>query len=201
MSGGLRDRYDGISRSSIIIPFVVELTYGVYNRFFIPSRYNDIGRDWYNNNDIGDIWVMPTAKQSWLKRFPTYYAATEENKRQFSKRIKQLTIMLKDESFLEYLSNAEYKDYILEFLFGSGLFDDYIMVSEYDVPYIQDNDFGLISYMKTMVGAFQSEHYMLESNMRKQSKIYIEFYIQHLERRRNYDIAQMKELLPNELPF
>jgi|TARA_R110000782_G_scaffold86955_1_gene168399 hypothetical protein len=144
---------------------------------------------------------MPTAKQSWLKRFPTYYAATEENKRQFSKRIKQLTIMLKDESFLEYLSNAEYKDYILEFLFGSGLFDDYIMVSEYDVPYIQDNDFGLISYMKTMVGAFQSEHYMLESNMRKQSKIYIEFYIQHLERRRNYDIAQMKELLPNELPF
>ena len=144
---------------------------------------------------------MPTAKQSWLKRFPTYYAATEENKRQFSKRIKQLTIMLKDESFLEYLSNAEYKDYILEFLFGSGLFDDYIMVSEYDVPYIQDNDFGLISYMKTMVGAFQSEHYMLESNMRKQSKIYIEFYIRHLERRRNYDIAQMKELLPNELPF
>ena len=144
---------------------------------------------------------MPTAKDSWLKRFPTYYAATEENKRQFSKRIKQLTIMLKDESFLEYLSNAEYKDYILEFLFGSGLFDDYIMVSEYDVPYIQDNDFGLISYMKTMVGAFQSEHYMLESNMRKQSKIYIEFYIQHLERRRNYDIAQMKELLPNELPF
>ena len=115
--------------------------------------------------------------------------------------------MLEDESFLEYLSderaklNPESKDDILEFLLNSGLFDDYIMVNEYDSPYIQDNDFGLISYMKTMVGAFQSEHYMLESNMRKQSKIYIEFYIQHLERRRNYDIAQMKELLPNELPF
>ena len=144
---------------------------------------------------------MPTAKDSWLKRFNTYYAATEQNKKLFSKRIKQLMVMLEDESFLEYLSNPENKDDILEFLLSSHLFDDYIMVSEYDVPYIQDNDFGLISYMKTMVGAFQSEHYMLESNMRKQSKIYIEFYIQHLERRRNYDIAQMKELLPNELPF
>ena len=144
---------------------------------------------------------MPTAKQSWLNRFNTYYAATEQNKKLFSKRIKQLMVMLEDESFLEYLSNPENKDDILEFLLSSHLFDDYIMVSEYDVPYIQDNDFGLISYMKTMVGAFQSEHYMLESNMRKQSKIYIEFYIQHLERRRNYDIAQMKELLPNELPF
>ena len=144
---------------------------------------------------------MPTAKDSWLKRFNTYYAATEQNTKIFSKRIKQLMVMLEDESFLEYLSNPENKDDILEFLLSSHLFDDYIMVSEYDVPYIQDNDFGLISYMKTMVGAFQSEHYMLESNMRKQSKIYIEFYIQHLERRRNYDIAQMKELLPNELPF
>ena len=144
---------------------------------------------------------MPTAKDSWLKRFNTYYAATEQNKKLFSKRIKQLMVMLEDESFLEYLSNPENKDDILEFLLSSHLFDDYIMVSEYDVPYIQDNDFGLISYMKTMVGAFQSEHYMLGSIMRKQSKIYIELYITHLERRRNYDIAQMKELLPNELPF
>jgi len=146
---------------------------------------------------------MPTAKDSWLNRFATYYAATEENKRQFSKRIKQLMVMLEDESFLEYLSNPENKDDILEFLLSSHLFDDYIMVSEYDVPYIQDNDFGLISYMKTMVGAFQSEHYMLESNMRAQSKVYVKLYIQHIERRRNYDIENLKDAFKTgeSLPF
>jgi hypothetical protein len=152
---------------------------------------------------------MPTAKDSWLKRFPTYYAATEQNKKLFSKRIKQLMIMLEDESFLEYLSderaklNPESKDDILEFLLNSGLFDDYIMVNEYDSPYIQDNDFGLISYMKTMVGAFQSEHYMLESNMRAQSKVYVKLYIQHIERRRNYDIENLKDAFKTgqSLPF
>ena len=146
---------------------------------------------------------MPTAKDSWLKRFNTYYAATEQNTKIFSKRIKQLMVMLEDESFLEYLSNPENKDDILEFLLSSHLFDDYIMVSEYDVPYIQDNDFGLISYMKTMVGAFQSEHYMLGSIMRKQSKIYIELYITHLERRRNYDIENLKDAFKTgqSLPF
>jgi len=146
---------------------------------------------------------MPTAKDSWLKRFNTYYAATEQNKKLFSKRIKQLMVMLEDESFLEYLSNPENKDDILEFLLSSHLFDDYIMVSEYDVPYIQDNDFGLISYMKTMVGAFQSEHYMLESNMRAQSKVYVKLYIQHIERRRNYDIENLKDAFKTgqSLPF
>ena len=146
---------------------------------------------------------MPTAKDSWLKRFNTYYAATEQNTKIFSKRIKQLMVMLEDESFLEYLSNPENKDDILEFLLSSHLFDDYIMVSEYDVPYIQDNDFGLISYMKTMVGAFQSEHYMLESNMRAQSKVYIKLYIEHLERRRNYDIENLKDAFKTgqSLPF
>jgi hypothetical protein len=77
------------------------------------------------------------------------------------------------------------------------------MVSEYDVPYIQDNDFGLISYMKTMVGAFQSDHYMLGSIMRKQSKIYIELYITHLERRHNNEITKMRDAFNNgqSLPF
>jgi len=146
---------------------------------------------------------MPTAKQSWLNRFDTYYAATEQNKKLFSKRIKQLMIMLEDESFLKYLSNPENKDDILEFLLNSGLFDDYIMVNEYDSPYIQDNDFGLISYMKTMVGAFQSEYYMLESNMRAQSKVYVKLYIQHIERRRNYDIENLKDAFKTgqSLPF
>ncbi len=146
---------------------------------------------------------MPTAKDSWLKLFNTYYAATEQNKKLFGKRIKQLMVMLEDESFLEYLSNPENKDDILEFLLSSHLFDDYIMVSEYDVPYIQDNDFGLISYMKTMVGAFQSDHYMLGSIMRKQSKIYIELYITHLERRRNDEIIKMRDAFKTgqSLPF
>ena len=146
---------------------------------------------------------MPTAKQSWLKRFNTYYAATEQNKKIFSKRIKQLMVMLEDESFLEYLSNPENKDYILEFLLSSHQFNDYIMVSEYDIPYIQDNDFGLINYMKIMVGAFQSERYMLESIMRKQSKIYVELYIEHLERRRNDEISKMRDAFKTgeSLPF
>ena len=146
---------------------------------------------------------MPTAKDSWLKRFNTYYAATEQNKKLFSKRIKQLMVMLEDESFLEYLSNPENKDYILEFLLSSHQFNDYIMVSEYDIPYIQDNDFGLINYMKIMVGAFQSERYMLESIMRKQSKIYVELYIEHLERRRNYDIENLRDAFKTgeSLPF
>ena len=146
---------------------------------------------------------MPTAKQGWLKRFNTYYTATEQNKKLFSKRIKQLMVMLEDESFLEYLSNPENKDYILEFLLSSHQFNDYIMVSEYDIPYIQDNDFGLINYMKIMVGAFQSERYMLESIMRKQSKIYVELYIEHLERRRNYDIENLRDAFKTgeSLPF
>ena len=146
---------------------------------------------------------MPTAKDSWLKRFNTYYAATEQNKKLFSKRIKQLTIMLEDESFLEYLSNPENKDDILTFLLNSSQFDDYIWVSEYDIPYIPDIDFGLINFMKKMVGAFQSEHFMLDSNMRKQSKIYIELYITHLERRRNYDIENLKDAFKTgqSLPF
>jgi hypothetical protein len=130
---------------------------------------------------------MPTAKDSWLKRFNTYYTATEQNKKLFSKRIKQLMVMLEDESFLEYLSNPENKDYILEFLLSSH----------------QDNDFGLINYMKIMVGAFQSERYMLESIMRKQSKIYVELYIEHLERRRNYDIENLRDAFKTgeSLPF
>ena len=146
---------------------------------------------------------MPTAKDSWLKRFNTYYTATEQNKKLFSKRIKQLMVMLEDESFLEYLSNPENKDYILEFLLSSHQFNDYIMVSEYDIPYIQDNDFGLINYMKIMVGAFQSERYMLESIMRKQSKIYVELYIEHLERRHNDEISKMRDAFKTgeSLPF
>ena len=64
-------------------------------------------------------------------------------------------VMLEGESFLEYFSNPENKDYILECLLSSHEGNDYIMVSEYDISYIQDNDFGLINYMKIMVGAFQ----------------------------------------------
>ena len=146
---------------------------------------------------------MPTAKDSWLKRFNTYYTATEQNKKLFSKRIKQLMVMLEDESFLEYLSNPENKDYILEFLLSSHQFNDYIMVSEYDIPYIPDIDFGLINFMKKMVGAFQSEHFMLDSNMRKQSIVYIQLYVQHLERRRNDEIAKMRDSFKTgtSLPF
>ena len=42
---------------------------------------------------------MPTEQQSWLNRYNTYYAATEYNRKQYGKRIKQLKRMLKDEKF------------------------------------------------------------------------------------------------------
>jgi len=54
-----------------------------------------------------------------------------------------------------------------------------------------------------MVGAFQSEYYMLESNMRAQSKVYVKLYIQHLERRHNNDIENLKDAFKTgqSLPF
>ena len=111
--------------------------------------------------------------------------------------------MLEDESFVWYLSNPENKDDILMFLLNSHLFDDYIILSEQGEPYIQDTDFGLIHFMKKMVGAFQSEHFMLDSNMRKQSIVYIQLYVQHLERRRNDEIAKMRDSFKTgtSLPF
>ena len=44
---------------------------------------------------------MPTAKQSWLKKYQTYYAQTEYNKEHYGKRIKQLQAMLEDEKEAE----------------------------------------------------------------------------------------------------
>ena len=46
---------------------------------------------------------MPTAKQQWLDKYDTYYAATEYNRKRYGKRIKQLKHMLEDEKFLEFL--------------------------------------------------------------------------------------------------
>ena len=120
---------------------------------------------------------MPTAKQSWLKRYQTYYAQTEYNKKHYGKRIKQLKRMLEDEEFLEFLSHSEHKEDILAYLAKSNHFDMYIMFSEQGEPYIQDKDFGLINHMKKMSGAFQSEHYLGNSIVRKQAKRYVEMYL------------------------
>ena len=56
---------------------------------------------------------MPTAKQSWLNKYETYYAQTEYNKKHYGKRIKQLKRMLEDEEFLKFLSHTEHKEDIL----------------------------------------------------------------------------------------
>ena len=53
---------------------------------------------------------MPTEKQSWLKKYDSYYAATEYNRKHYGKRIRQLKRMLKDEKFLEFLSHPEHKE-------------------------------------------------------------------------------------------
>jgi len=120
---------------------------------------------------------MPTAKQSWLNKYETYYAQTEYNKKHYGKRIKQLQTMLEDEEFLEFLSHSEHKDDILHYLAKSNEFDMYIVYTEQGDPYIADKDFGLIHFMKRMLGLLQSERYLADSIVRKQAKRYVEMYI------------------------
>jgi len=125
---------------------------------------------------------MPTAKQSWLKRYQTYYAQTEYNKQHYGKRIKQLKRMLEDEKFLEFLSTKECKEDILTYLAKSNHFDMMIVFSEQDEPYICDKDFGLINHMKKMLGILQSEQYLADSIVRKQAKRYVEMYLWSTEK-------------------
>ena len=120
---------------------------------------------------------MPTAKQQWLKKYNTYFAATEYNKKHYGKRIKQLKHMLEDEKFLEFLSNKNCKEYILQYLAKSNHFDMYIAYSEQGEPYIYDNDFGLINHMKKMLRILLSEHYIADSSARPQAKRYVEMYL------------------------
>ena len=135
---------------------------------------------------------MPTAKQSWLNKYDTYYAATEYNRKQYGKRIKQLKHMLEDEKFLEFLSSSGHKEDILEYLAKSNEFDMYIAYSEQGEPYIHDNDFGLINHMKKMLRVLQSENYIKNSSSRPQAKRYVEMYLW-------YD-KEPQDDLP-ELPF
>ena len=120
---------------------------------------------------------MPTEQQSWLNKYNTYYAATEYNRKQYGKRIKQLKRMLKDEKFLEFLSSSGYKEDILEYLAKSNEFDMYIVYSEQGEPYIQDHDFGLINHMKKMLRVLQSENFIKNSSVRPQAKRYVEMYL------------------------
>ena len=120
---------------------------------------------------------MPTAKQSWLNKYETYYAQTEYNKKHYGKRIKQLKAMLEDEEFLEFLSHSEHKDDILHYLAKSNEFDMYIVYTEQGDPYIHDHDFGLINHMKKMLRVLQSENFIRYSSSRPQAKRYVEMYI------------------------
>ena len=120
---------------------------------------------------------MPTAKQSWLKKYDTYHAATEYNKQHYGKRIKQLKRMLEDEKFLEFLAHSENKQDILHYLAKSNHFDMYIAYTEQGDPYIHEHNFGLINHMKMMLGKLQSEHYLRDSIVRKQAKRYVEMYL------------------------
>ena len=120
---------------------------------------------------------MPTAKQQWLDRYDTYYAATEYNRKRYGKRIKQLKHMLEDEKFLEFLSNKDSKEDILHFLAKSNEFDMYIAFNEQFEPYIHDHDFGIINHMKKMLRVLQSENYIANSSSRPQAKRYVEMYL------------------------
>ena len=120
---------------------------------------------------------MPTEKQSWLNRYNTYYAATEYNRKQYGKRIKQLKHMLEDEKFLEFLSSSGHKEDILEYLAKSNEFDMYIAYTEQGDPYIHDHDFGLINHMKKMLRVLQSENFIKNSSVRPQAKRYVEMYL------------------------
>jgi len=120
---------------------------------------------------------MPTEQQSWLNRYNTYHAATEYNRQHYGKRIKQLKHMLEDEKFLEFLSDKECKEDILEYLAKSNEFDMYIAYSEQGEPYIHDDDFGLINHMKKMLRVLQSENFIKNSQSRPQAKRYVEMYL------------------------
>ena len=120
---------------------------------------------------------MPTEQQQWLDKYNTYYAATEYNRKRYGKRIKQLKHMLEDEKFLEFLSNKDCKEDILQYLAKSNHFDMYIAYSEQGEPYIYEKDFGLINHMKKMLRILLSEHYIADSSARPQAKRYVEMYL------------------------
>ena len=138
---------------------------------------------------------MPTEKQQWLKKYDTYYAATEYNRKQYGKRIKQLKHMLEDEKFLEFLSSSGHKEDILEYLAKSNHFDMYIAYSEQGEPYIHDHDFGLINHMKKMLRILLSEHYVADSSARPQAKRYVEMYLWY-DKEPSFNVDD-----PGELPF
>ena len=137
---------------------------------------------------------MPTEKQQWLDRYDTYHAATEYNRQHYGKRIKQLKHMLEDEKFLEFLSDKNCKEDILEYLAKSECcsFDMYIAYNEQGEPYIHDHDFGLINHMKKMLGRLQSDGYLGNSTTRPQAKRYVEMYL--------WSKRKPQDELP-ELPF
>lgn len=120
---------------------------------------------------------MPTEKQQWLDRYDTYHAATEYNRQHYGKRIKQLKHMLKDEKFLEFLSNKDSIQDALLFLAKSNEFDMYIAFNEQGEAYIHDHDFGLINHMKKMLRVLQSEDFIKYSTSRPQAKRYVEMYL------------------------
>ena len=135
---------------------------------------------------------MPTAKQQWLNKYDTYHAATEYNRKQYGKRVKQLKHMLEDEKFLEFLSSSGHKQDALLYLAKSNEFDMYIAFNEQGEAYIHDHDFGLINHMKKMLGTFLSERYIAESSVRPQAKRYVEMYLW-------YDKEPQDDI--GELPF
>ena len=118
-----------------------------------------------------------TEKQRWLEKYNTYHAATEYNKQHYGKRIKQLKKMLEDEKFLQFLSDKDCKEDILEYLAKSNEFDMYIAFNEQGEPYIHDHDFGLINHMKKMLRVLQSENFIKYSKSRPQAKRYVEMYL------------------------
>ena len=137
---------------------------------------------------------MPTEKQQWLDKYDTYHAATEYNRQHYGKRIKQLKHMLEDEKFLEFLSDKNCKEDILEYLAKSECcsFDMYIAYNEQGEPYIHDHDFGLINHMKKMLRVLQSENFIKNSQSRPQAKRYVEMYL--------WSKRKPQDELP-ELPF
>ena len=137
---------------------------------------------------------MPTEKQQWLDRYDTYHAATEYNRQHYGRRIRQLQHMLEDEKFLEFLSDKNCKEDILEYLAKSECcsFDMYIAYNEQGEPYIHDHDFGLINHMKKMLRVLQSENFIKNSQSRPQAKRYVEMYL--------WSKRKPQDELP-ELPF
>jgi len=155
-----------------------------------PTRVNPSGR-------VDKSTLKRQMRESWEELYDSFFARTEYNKKKFSKRIKQLLHMKTDNDFKRWLYNE--KQWGLEFLAKSGLFDDDIGFDDEGDVEIINRDFGYTSHISKMLIALQSDSYMDTSIMREQAKRYVELYMDYLSVQQDSNAISIEH--NEELPF